>query len=137
MPESCVYHPCALRPPPSFYPSPLWFRSSGTSKDISAGCPGKASLFPGSPLCFSTKIVCKQSEEALTLLSHKSPGLENNSLSPGFITGEMHLAVLICRRNGTQQLAWKLMCSAALDKLSQTQRALEKCPVSYLGNRCL
>lgn len=58
----------------------------------------------------------KTSEEALTVLSHKSPGLSNNSLAPCFTTEEVNLAMLICRRNGAakgEQLARKLLCSAA------------------------
>lgn len=58
----------------------------------------------------------KISEEALTVLSHKSPGLSNNSLAPYFTTEEVNLAMLICRRNGAakgEQLAQKLLCSAA------------------------
>lgn len=113
--ESCVYHPCAFWLPPCFYKLLVWFRTSGTSKDISWGCPRKASLFSGSPLWFSTKIVCKQERRPFHC---PQSSLQDFKITLYLLVSPQgKWTLLICRRNGASKwewLAWKLVHSAAL-----------------------
>lgn len=81
----------------------------------------------------------KTSEEALTVLSHKSSGLSNNSSSlfhhRGSELGHADMQKERSSKGGTACPEAPVLSS--ISKLSQTQHALQQCPISFLGNCCL